>query len=122
MTDEERGPSIAELQKRAWETADKSGFHEPPPTFGDRIALIHSELSEALEDFRKLGEESFAYRVEYSNETDTFKPEGVGSELADAVIRILDASESYGIPLEHILLLKMEHNDKRPYRHGGKKL
>lgn len=113
---------IATIQKRAWTTAEEHGFHQESTTFGDRIALIHSELSEALDEYRKLGDAAFGYRSEYSSETDTFKPEGIGSELADAVIRILDAAEHYGIDLEHIIAVKMDYNDKRPFMHGGKKL
>lgn len=114
--------TIRGLMERAWMTSEEHGFHKDTTTFGDRIALIHSELSEALEDYRALGEESFAHRVEYSVESDTFKPEGVGAELADAVIRIFDAAKHYGIDLEHIIELKMDYNDKRPFMHGGKVL
>lgn len=114
--------TLLELQQRAWETSEKHGFHGDDVTFGDRIALIHSELSEALEDFRARGEEAFLPRVEYSSETGTPKPEGVGAELADAIIRIFDTAEEYGIDLEAVVALKMEYNDSRPFKHGGKHL
>lgn len=114
--------TITDYQLRAWKTAEAHGFHQESTTFGDRIALIHSELSEALEDYRALGDEALRYRSVYSPETDTVKPEGVGAELADAVIRIFDAAEHYGIDLEHCIALKMDYNDKRPYMHGGKVL
>jgi hypothetical protein len=49
------------------------------------------------------------------------KPEGELVELADAVIRIADYCESKGWDLEKALQLKMNYNDTRPFRHGGKK-
>jgi len=44
--------TITELVKEAYETAKEKGWHDVPATFGDRIALCHSELSEALEAYR----------------------------------------------------------------------
>lgn len=50
------------------------------------------------------------------------KPIGTAVELADALIRIFDLCGFYGIPLEEALLVKMQYNKTRPYRHGGKKI
>jgi len=113
---------IAELQRIAWETSESSGFHSRPRTVGDELALMHSELSEALEDYRVLGEESFKYREEPNEDAGFPKPEGFGAELADCIIRILDAAETHGIDLEETLQRKMVFNTKRSYRHGGKVL
>lgn len=41
---------IKTLVTKAHENAVKHGFWEPPLPFGTAIALIHSELSEALEE------------------------------------------------------------------------
>lgn len=41
---------IKTLVAKAHENAVKHGFWEPPLPFGTAIALIHSELSEALEE------------------------------------------------------------------------
>lgn len=43
---------IKTLVTKAHENAVKHGFWEPPLAFGTAIALIHSELSEALEEER----------------------------------------------------------------------
>jgi NTP pyrophosphatase (non-canonical NTP hydrolase) len=102
------------LQVRAFNTAQEHGFTDA--SLGERIALIHSEVSEALEAYRVTGTTGVWY------EEGTAKPEGVPFELADAVIRILDLCENEGINLERAIEEKMDYNDTRPFRHGGKHL
>lgn len=101
------------LQKSVHELAIKKGWYDEPKTFGDFIALTHSELSEALEAFRGM---------EFEEVIIDDKPEGVRFELADAVIRLLDMSEWYGLDLWEAIIVKTNYNRTRPYRHGGKKL
>lgn len=113
--------SILELQERCNKTAtDKGWWYEddehPARTFGDMCALFTSEVSEAFEEFRN----GHAIQDIYQNRDHPDKPEGVPVELADVIIRIVDFCEQYYIPLEKALLLKMEYNDTRPHRHGGK--
>lgn len=83
-------------------------------TFGEYIALMHSELSEALEDHRNgLGYQN----VEF---TDSGKPTGIPIELADVIIRILDFCGKYDIDIDSALHIKIEYNATREHRHGGK--
>lgn len=77
---------------------------------------MHSELSEALEEYRRGGEGMWYRR--YAGPTD--KPEGIAVELADCVIRIMDACAYYGVDLEEVLARKVAYNGTRPYRHGNK--
>ncbi len=135
--------TIKYLVHQAFEDAKEKGWHEKPATFGDRIALCHSELSEALEAFRELDNDAFSptepiYRSEASGkltrarsefvllptgEAEVLnKPEGIPSELADTVIRICDLCGLMGIDLERAIEEKMLYNKTRPHRHGGKKL
>lgn len=79
-----------------------------------KLCLIHSEISEALEEHRN-GFAPNEVRVENG------KPEGLPVELADAVIRIFDLCGACGIDLESAVRLKMAFNATRPHRHGGKR-
>lgn len=82
--------------------------------FPEKLALIHSEISEALEEYRN-GKD---YKEIYYS--DKGKPEGIPIELADAVIRIMDLCAHCGIDLEEAIALKHKYNLTRPYKHGGK--
>lgn len=99
------------LVDMAHENAVKHGFWESPMPFATAIALIHSELSEALEEDRK------GMPLVYHNKGSK-KPEGVAVELADAVIRIFDLCGHLGVDLEKVLAEKMAYNEGRSYKHG----
>lgn len=82
----------------------------------EKIALMHSELSEALEEYRNHRALNEIYYAEGSK-----KPEGFGIELADAMIRIMDTAEFCGINLRAAIETKMAYNKTRPHRHDDKK-
>ena len=82
----------------------------------EKLALIHAEVSEALEEYRD-GKMELYYQLPGDTSS---KPEGFGVELADAVIRILDLCGYLGIDLGELVELKHGYNRTRPFRHGGK--
>ena len=74
------------------------------------IALMHSELSEALEADRKdLMDDKLTHR------------KGLEVELADAVIRIMDFSQGKDLDVDGAVLEKLNYNKTRPYLHGENK-
>ena len=99
------------------ETEINHGFGRQTP--GEDIALMHSELSEALEEMRNPAGRRL--NETYYNPEKPTKPEGVPAELADVVIRILGFCERNEIDLGSAILEKMAYNESRPFMHGGKK-
>lgn len=110
--------SLKELQRDIHETNIKNGFTSLSRSPGDLIALMHSELSEALEEYRN----NIDVTRIYFNEGKPTKPEGFMVELADCVIRILDCAEYYGVDLMKVIEQKHAFNKTRSYRHGNKNL
>jgi hypothetical protein len=115
------------------------GWYDPGTerSFGDVIALLHSELSEALEEHRNGHGPKKIYFPEVSRKgqegathadmmamagTYGWKPEGIPVELADVLIRLLDTCAALGIDIDHAVSVKRAYNATRPHRHGGKKL
>lgn len=110
--------TITELVDRSYVQARDQGFHSTGETFAGRLALAHSELSEALEAFRETGDiATLAYSADGRG-----KPLGVPSELADCVIRIADMCGLYGIDLQRAITEKLDYNRSRGWRHGGKQI
>lgn len=110
--------TLKEWQKEVWQVADEHGWHQEEATIGDRLALIHAEISEALEEYRD-GKMNLYFEWDKSV---IQKPEGFGIELADAIIRILHLAEIEGLDMDYLVTLKNAYNKTRPFRHGGKKI
>lgn len=85
---------------------DLQGFWTSTNT-GEKIALMHSELSEALEADRKNLQ---------SDHIPDFT--GVEEELADVLIRIFDFAGYHELNLGAAFIAKMQFNLTRPYKHG----
>ena len=99
--------NITEWAKEIHENAVAHGWWETKRSTGEVIALIHSELSEALEEARD--NRPMMYVLGPNGEeicTPCYfngrKPEGIAVELADAVIRVLDFAEYNNLPLKDI--------------------
>jgi len=109
--------SLREMQAEILAVNIEKGWRGPDVnevSFGEAMALLHSEVSEALEAYRTHGTADFT-RADG-------KPEGVGSEFADVLIRLLDDCDMFDIDLEAEYERKIAFNRTRPFRHGGKAL
>lgn len=136
--------ALNELRDECFKIADEHGWHDRPRSIGDILALLHSEVTEALEEHRVghsptetyYTREVFAHTVDRFNgvelkvksevkcsiEDSGAKPCGIPSELADLLIRVFDFCGEKGIDIESAVLEKVEYNRNRPYRHGNKAL
>lgn len=118
---------IKEIAKRIYEVNEKNGFWDEERNFGEMIALVHSELSEALECHRK-DERAKSHLVRLANELsnpDTFKSifknngkDTLEDELADTIIRLLDMAHGMEIDIESHIEAKVRYNEMREHKHG----
>ena len=122
--------AIARAQLAVFKVNEANGWFEADRTFGEDIALLHSEASEALEAYRSYGlfdatalpPLELPLRTSSGQTVAMSKPEGVGSELADVFIRLLDTCHRYSIDLAAEFERKLAYNLTRSHRHGGKNL
>ncbi len=77
-----------------------------------KIALMHSELSEALESLRN-GDPESEHIPGYT---------GMEEEFADVIIRIMHVAYSMDLKVSAALIAKLEFNKTRKHKHGGKSI
>jgi len=83
------------------EMADAKGFSTGEERIWEMLALIHTEVSEATDAYKKGS-----------------SLEKVGEELIDAIIRILHLLSALDADAEELYQRKMAQNWARPYRYN----
>jgi NTP pyrophosphatase (non-canonical NTP hydrolase) len=81
--------------------ADAKGFSVDHARVWEMLALIHTEVSEATDAYKK-GESL----------------DHVGEELIDAIIRILHLCSALDLDAEALFQAKMKRNWERPYKYN----
>jgi hypothetical protein len=132
----DRELSLRALQAQAHSNSRMKGWWEAQTIEGEidcyaaiasipeKLCLIHSETSEALEDYRNLpasSHEGSLLAIHVVRIDEKGAPVGFAIEIADIVIRVLDLAGALGIDLQKAVETKMSYNATRPHRHGGKR-
>ena len=123
---------INKLAQEIHEYAKGLGVYDNPPNIPEKLCLIHSEVSEAMEADRKgkyanikqfnIDRQSTPFH-EISATIDSFEiniKNTFEDELADIMIRVMDLAAWNRIDLEKHINLKMEYNKIKPNQNGKK--
>jgi len=133
---------LNDLSKQFHEFQINAGFADSNIT--QRLMLVHSEISEAFEAYRK---DKYARLTDFEalvsksriiqkdpSYVGTISPEfawktkfescikdSFEDELADVIIRLLALCAENNIDIERHIQLKMKYNELRGFKYGGKK-
>lgn len=113
--------TLNEVAAEIYQNNAEHGWYEHGLNFPEALALIHAEVSEVLEAWRR-GREitKISYYSEHVGPAAvTIKPDGIPIELADIIIRVLGVCGYYKIDIDAAIAEKMAFNKDRPHRHGN---
>jgi NTP pyrophosphatase (non-canonical NTP hydrolase) len=91
---------LNQLSRDVAQWRKSKGFKTSWENMPEKLMLVVTELSEAMEAYRHEDKQNFA------------------EEIADTFIRLADICGSIDLDIESEIWKKMEINKKRPYKHG----
>lgn len=107
---------MRDLQQRLYRVEKQAGWDpDDVNTFGEEIAHLHDEVSEAFRWFRKHKNFEMVFGEDG-------KPEGVPAEFADVVIGLAYLAERFGFDLFDAVEVKSGYNASRSYADEGRRL
>lgn len=106
----EEAGAINSAARSVHRLASEKGWWDDERPISQCLALVHSEVSECLEELRE-GNDACYY-------DDEGKPSGWLIELADVVIRVMDLAGECGLDLGEAISMKHEYNKTRPHKHN----
>jgi NTP pyrophosphatase (non-canonical NTP hydrolase) len=102
--DQEAEHTFARMRQEVQKLNTDKGWRNGTTTFAEYVALLHSEVSEMLEEWRNKDLEEL--KLEY----------------ADVLIRLVDMADVFDVDIWQAYVTKMKRNWDRPFQHGGKTL
>lgn len=94
--------NIGEVVDICHSLAKEKGFWDSDRNIGESLMLVVTELSEAMEAYRKGDDSNFR------------------EEIADSIIRLFDISGGLELAIDDEIEKKLIYNKTRPYKHGKK--
>ena len=93
--------TLEDMEAEVTAYCEAKGWNVDPVPFEAAMALLHEEVAEAGRAWRDWGLEDHTAGVTAAHPEGDWraKPEGVGSEFADILIRLLDDDARYGLGL-----------------------
>ena len=102
LSQKKKNKTLNELGKEIQKWREEKGFRTEWSNMPEKLMLVVTELSEAMEAYRDDNKQNFA------------------TEVSDCFIRLLDISSSLDIDIEDTIEKKMQINKTRPFKHGRK--
>lgn len=108
--------TILGWQRHVHAVAKSRGWYLDEP---DEFKLIGSLMAETAELWQEACKPDFDPKRTYYGEDG--KPEGLLAELSDVVMRAMSLASVFDLDLEAGMAEKSSFNERREYRHGGKR-
>lgn len=119
------GGELDELALKVADWRDRKGFDTGWENVPEKLMLVVTEISEAMEEYRKFDDEALdSLYFRCMGEDKHVSPETwdlldkFEEEIADAFIRLLDLCGSLALDVEYSIARKMAANENREHKHG----